>query len=83
MNRQALINALHNGIVTVDFTKKDGSHRKMHCTLDAGRIPTFQLPKGTGRVKTDEVVSVYDTDKQDWRSFTFDAVDSYLFAEVK
>ena len=36
---------LHDGVVRVTFTKKDGSERKMKCTLNENMLPQFETVK--------------------------------------
>lgn len=69
-----LNNALHSGNVQVDFEKKDGSMRKMICTLLETAIPTEKLPKSGKKTQNFESVAVFDTEKQEWRSFRFDSI---------
>jgi hypothetical protein len=70
---------LHSTVVTVEFTKSDGSLRVMNCTLDLERMPK-QNSKGMGidglprspRTSDDEVQVAFDVDLQQWRSFRYD-----------
>ena len=65
------------GPVTVVFEKKDGTLREMRCTLKD--VPQYErkTESETTRKKNDEVMSVYDMDKSEWRSFRIDSVKSY------
>lgn len=65
---------LAKGPVYVTFTKGNGEERVMRCTTNEFDIPLEKLPKGTGPKHTDEVQRVFDLDKQEWRSFRWDAV---------
>jgi hypothetical protein len=60
----------------VTFTKKDGTERKMFCTLAESRIPSDKLPKGEGTVSqtSGSAVRVFDTEVGEWRSFRWDSV---------
>jgi len=60
----------------ITFTKKDGTERKMFCTLSEGRIPTDKMPKeeSTSSQTSGSAVRVFDTEKQEWRSFRWDSV---------
>jgi len=69
-----LKNLLREGSVMVTFQKKDGTERKMHCTLAENEIPAEKMPKGTGKTKNDEALAVFDVENQDWRSFRFDSI---------
>lgn len=62
--------------VTVTFTKTDGTEREMRCTQAHDLIPIDKEPKGTTRALSDEVVRVFDLDKQEWRSFRWDSIIS-------
>jgi hypothetical protein len=59
---------------TVTFTKKDGTERKMICTLAESKIPSEKTPKNTGKAKSEDAIAVFDIEKQDWRSFRWDSV---------
>jgi hypothetical protein len=68
----------------VVFTKKDGTERELFCTLDESRIPTAKLPKvqesgSVVRNFSDESARVFDTEKQEWRSFRWDSVKQVRF----
>ena len=78
--RTWLVEHLHHGEVTVSFTKKDGEFRQMKCTLSEGLIPADKLPKGTGKKKVSEASqSVFDVNKQEWRSFIWSNVQAVSF----
>lgn len=77
--RESLIQKLRTDVVTVNFTKADGSERKMLCTLVESSIPTDKRPKTTEAQSSSTVgssVRVFDTEKQEWRSFRFESVIS-------
>jgi hypothetical protein len=65
----------------ITFTKKDGTLRDMRCTLSEGRIPTDKHPKseGTSTKDSESAVRVFDTEKQEWRSFRWDSVTKVSF----
>lgn len=75
MNRQEIIDLLQNKTCLVTFKKKDETERRMLCTLQPNVIP---IVKGTGVKKTDDVISVFDIEKEDWRSFRVDSVISVV-----
>lgn len=62
--------------VRVTFTKKDGSERKMLCTLIEGNIPSDKRPKTetTDSQTSGSAVRVFDTEVSEWRSFRWDSV---------
>jgi hypothetical protein len=67
------------GPVTVVFEKKDGTLREMRCTLKD--VPQYErkTESETTRKKNDEVMSVYDMDKSEWRSFRIDSIKEIKF----
>jgi CRISPR/Cas system-associated endonuclease Cas3-HD len=74
-----LKNLLSNYEVTISFKKKDGTERKMICTLSESVIPAEKLPKNTGKSKNDEVCPVFDVENQGWRSFRWDSLTRIEF----
>lgn len=68
-----IFKALRYNQVKVTFTKKNGELREMLCTTQEGIIPeTF----GTS-VPRENVVTVWDLEKNAWRSFNEDSVISF------
>ena len=67
------------GPVTVVFEKKDGTLREMRCTLKD--VPQYErkTESETTRKKNDEIMSVYDMDKSEWRSFRIDSIKEIKF----
>lgn len=63
-------------ILNVNFVKKDGSERKMKCTLMTDKIPSEKSPKGSEKSKSDEVLPVFDLESDGWRSFRWDSITS-------
>lgn len=64
----------------ITFTKKDGAERDMFCTLVEGRIPTEKHPKTeSSGSSSGSAVRVFDTEKQEWRSFRWDSVKKVSF----
>lgn len=64
----------------VTFTKKDGSQREMRCTLVESAIPVDKKPKESqGSSDSGSAVRVFDTEKQEWRSFRWDSVTKVSF----
>jgi WYL_2, Sm-like SH3 beta-barrel fold len=64
------------------FTKKDGTEREMFCTLVESKIPEDKRPQ-TQEEKSSQTsgsaVRVFDTEKQEWRSFRWDSVKKVNF----
>jgi hypothetical protein len=64
---------------TVVFTKLDGTQRTMRCTLNSNLLPTPVITEAASdtkpvRKQSDQVMVVYDLDKQAWRSFKIRSV---------
>jgi hypothetical protein len=62
------------------FQKKDGTMRVMKASLREEHFPVYE--KKTERVRTvnDEVLSVVDLEKNEWRSFRFDSIKKIEFS---
>jgi WYL_2, Sm-like SH3 beta-barrel fold len=85
-----LKSVLNTNIVTITFTKNDGTERVMNCTLDTKIVPQvihetntdnpIDFPK-TKKVRaiSDDVLPVYDVEAQGWRSFRWDSVTKLEF----
>ena len=65
------------GEVTITFEKKDGTLREMRCTLKD--VPEYERKTDVERKPSPDVISVYDLDKSDWRSFRIDSVKNVSF----
>jgi hypothetical protein len=65
----------------VTFTKKDGTTRDMQCTLAESKVPEDKRPKSEGAPSetSGSAVRVFDTEKQEWRSFRWDSVTKVSF----
>lgn len=82
--KQWLLGVLHDDFVKnlcVVFTKKDGSQRAMQCTLNQKRIPEDKQPKTEEANSNSDgsALRVFDTEKQEWRSFRWDSVIEVTF----
>jgi len=70
--RRDLTEFLHNEIIEVMFTKKDGTERKMLCTLQSHLLDqSYESYDDTKppKIINEEVMRVFDTEAQSWRSF--------------
>lgn len=72
---------IQNNVVTVYFTKVDGTEREMKCTLMTEYLPdqyqnknTQLLQESLGRLENVNTLSVWDLDANSWRSFRCDSV---------
>ena len=72
-----LLEMLRNHVCEITFTKLDGSVRTMPCTLDSARMPSRVITESkTTRTFNPETISVFCTDRQEWRSFkTMNVID--------
>lgn len=58
---------------TVTFTKVDGTERVMRCTLEIDKLPPVVInedAKPRKQSDSTKALRVFDTEKQEWRSFT-------------
>lgn len=72
---------IQNNVVTVFFTKVDGTEREMKCTLMTEYLPdqyrnnnSQLLQESLGRLENVNTLSVWDLDANSWRSFRCDSV---------
>lgn len=66
---------LRNAILKVTFNKVNGDERIMNCTLCREIIPTEQQEERKKNLNIDSTtIRVWDTDKNDWRSFILENV---------
>ena len=79
--RDELLDALRNNVMTVTFTKSDGSERVMQCTLVPEFIPEEMKPISKPLVEGEkekepnlESIRVFDVEKKAWRSFRLDSI---------
>ena len=73
---------LRSEVVTLTFTKKDGTERVMKCTLSENVIP-FAVLDAIGdknHKKSVEAQSVYDLEAEGWRSFRWDSLKKIEFS---
>lgn len=73
MDKQELLNKLRAGPTYVKFIKNDGEIREMNYTLNESFLPPRQEDNLTQTKRENpNVQSVWDIDKQAWRSFRWD-----------
>jgi len=75
--RKWLISLLGERPIEIVFTKKDGTERTMKCTLMEEYLPETV---GSDKPKNDEVLAVYDLEKEGWRSFRWDSIKEVHFS---
>jgi len=79
ITKEELVEKLQTEVVSVTFTKADGTDRTMLCTKLISKIPQEFHPKTDKVVKLDEngsvvetdLITVWDVEKTGWRSFNF------------
>lgn len=83
--REEVIAGLKSAIATVVFEKADGFERVMRCTLMENFLPekTKETSKKKSRPVNDDVVAVFDLDKESWRSFRLDSVTKITYATAR
>jgi hypothetical protein len=79
LNKEVILDALHNGICVVTFTKKNGEERVMSCTLYEEFLPAqIDLEEVVQKkVPNPDALAVWDTDIGAWRSFRWDSVKDF------
>jgi hypothetical protein len=78
--RENMVEVLKNNVVSITFTKVDGTERVMRCTLLPEYVPNS--PTNDGKVLLQEeqplsqgsTISVWDTEANGWRSFRVNSV---------
>lgn len=82
--RQSIEEIIYDGIVEVKFTKRDGTERIMNCTLNKNVVPPATkdpLSQQKVRKLNENVMVVWDVDKNDWRSFRLDQIKTFYQKE--
>lgn len=74
--RDRLITKLTEGKLNVTFTKKNGEERTMFCTLMSEFLPEKKETEKTDQKVNEEVLAVWDLDKDAWRSFRLDSISN-------
>ena len=70
MNKENLLNLLREKELTISFVKKDGTTRKMFCTLKPEVIP--EVNGTSGSQKNENHIVVYDLEKNGWRTLNLE-----------
>ena len=78
-SKKQIIDIVTNGIAIISFIKKStGELREMKCTKNMTLIPKDKIPNGSGRAVNENQVRVFDLEKNDWRSFDINTVQSIV-----
>ena len=80
--RNWLRDLLKSEVVTLTFTKKDGTQREMVSTLCESRIPKSEKSSESAgtRKYSEEAQPVYDVEAKGWRSFRWDSLSKLEFS---
>jgi hypothetical protein len=85
MTREEIMTVLKENVAQVTFTKVNGDVRIMDCTLNESHLPQVKEDDQVGEKKVreinEEVVSVWDTKAQGWRSFRVESVSDVEIIE--
>lgn len=77
--RDRLRGLLKDGVVRINFIKKDGTTRDMQCTLNGNIVPEYENKTDGSKKKNDEVLSVFDIEKNSWRSMRYESIREIRF----
>lgn len=81
--RESIKKLLENNVLTVVFTKDDGSERTMKCTLNKNLLLPVKNEDGvkkTARKVNEDVLRVYDVEVEGWRSFRIENIKYFQFS---
>lgn len=83
ITKEGIRNLLRNAVITITFTKSDGTVREMKCTLAKEFLPA-QVVKESEHKHSPDSCPVWDMEAQAWRSFRWDSLSkiSLLDQEV-
>ena len=76
LSKSTIMHMLESGIVNVKFTKTDGTEREMKCTLMEHIAKPHVKKTDREKKENDNIIAVWDVDKESWRSFRLDSVIS-------
>jgi hypothetical protein len=77
LKRNYVVELLRQGSLQIEFKKTDGSTRVMKCSLKDDLIKPYEKKTDKTRDINLENQSVFDLDKQEWRSFKWDNLISF------
>ncbi len=82
--RELITEMLRRGVCDVTFTKVNGEVRRMPCTLREDLVPAVdnkESKKESKKKSSPDNMSVWCTDKQEWRSFKLANVTEVIPSE--
>ena len=74
-SRSQLSDILVEQEAIIAYTKKDGTERDVHATLIPNRIPEVKTPSPVKETH----LTVFDTEKQQWRTLLVDQIRNITF----
>ena len=74
ISKSNILNLLKQGVIEVKFKKVDGSERVMKCTLLESYVKPHEKTTDREKKVNEDVISVWDVEKEGWRSFRYDSV---------
>ena len=79
MDKEIIVNELHEKVCKVTFMKTNGEERVMYCTLNSSLIPDSIVTETvkTERKENPQVQAVYDVKAPGWRSFRWESLLSF------
>lgn len=78
--RKYLTTLLRERPVNLTFKKKDDTIREMKATLVESILPDIEKKTDRVRKENDDVLSVFDMEKGEWRSCRYDSIISFQFS---
>lgn len=76
LSKSTIFHMLESGIVNVKFTKTNGTEREMKCTLLKEIVKPHEKKTDREKKINENIISVWDIDKEGWRSFRYDSIIS-------
>jgi hypothetical protein len=76
LSKTNILRMLESGVINVKFTKTDGSEREMKCTLMKELVKPHEKKTDREKKINENIISVWDIDKEGWRSFRYDSIIS-------
>lgn len=77
-NKDTLRNLLSPGAVLIKFIKPDNTEQIINCTLAEELIPPDQILYNNYSNRLNSNFSVFDLERNCWRSFSWDSVQSII-----
>ena len=80
--REILVEGLKRNVMKVVFIKINGDERVMNCTLHQSVLPEKYISEDIIKKKDNpDTISVWDIDKNGWRSFRLDSIVEFKIVE--